>query len=253
MSATLFLLAHPDDDVFMRPLIARASQHGGLIAAYLTRARTVGAGVRAKESLRALNSLGIDERSVLFVGDAADVENGKSFLALDKLHAKLLAALGGGPSISAIVTHAWEGGHPDHDAAHLLGLRLSREWGIAENSLGVACYRSDANGLLPFIVQYPPPGSPGFYRERISIAEAAGMALSIRHYKSQWRTFMGLGPWIVLRALFDRSLWAQPLSQSTAPARPYAKALLSEVRFKVPFARIEDAASAFLNAANARD
>jgi LmbE family N-acetylglucosaminyl deacetylase len=158
----------------------------------------------------------------------------------------LYAAMKSVENIGAIVTHAWEGGHPDHDAAHLLGLFLAQKLGVLEHSRAVSFYRASASKTPLFIVQYPPPGGQGYRRAPITWSEAWDMALAVRYYPSQTKTFLGLAPWVFARALFDRSLWIQSLARSTAPERPVQTPLLSETRFGVSFEHCADRARAFL-------
>jgi len=249
MGFTLFLLAHPDDDIMVRPLISRAQASGGALVAYITRAAGEQATRREKEAREALSRVGVNEQAITFLGNEIGVVDGDACSCLPELYEALTKSFGLSNPLKSIVTHAWEGGHPDHDAAHALALRFARERDLAAASVSVAYYRASASGFPPFVVQYPTPGAAGFRRLPISMGEAWAMTLAVRHYPSQWRSFVGLSPWLAVRAAFDRSLWVQPLTASVAPARPHHAPLLSETRFATPFEFVSLAASSLLGGA----
>lgn len=245
MGPTLFILAHPDDDVFVRPLIGRARAAEGALVAYLTR-EPGGDRRRRAEATAALAKIGLRPEDMSFPGIDVAVDDGTALERLRDLHAALRRIVDARGPIGSVVTHAWEGGHPDHDAAHLLALRIARAAGVADRSRSVLFYRAADRGPLPIAVATPPPGAVGFTREPISLAEGFGMLAAIRHYPSQYRIFLGLGPLLAARLATVRGIVVQPLSASVAPARPHGGRLLGEERYGRPFETIARIASAFL-------
>lgn len=242
----LFLLAHPDDDLFVRPLIERSR---GAVVAYVAAETARTNGRRRREALGALAALGLDAERVLFPGEAANARDGRVIARLDAVFDALRAALAKlDGQVGSIVTHAWEGGHPDHDAAHLVALKLARGLGVADTSHGCAFYRAAQTPLLPYHVQTPHPEAAGYRRVPLRFAEAFAAAAAARRYPSQWRALTVFAPFLMARAFVDRSLYLQPLSQSIAPARPPGARLLSETRFATPFEVTAAAATAFLSA-----
>lgn len=246
---TLFVLAHPDDDLFVRPLIVRSLGAGGVIVAFVAAETERTRGRRRREAVAALAALGLDALHVVFPGEDADARDGRVIARLDAVYASLAAALGDRLGrIGSIVTHAWEGGHPDHDAAHLIALKLARRLGVAEESFGCAFYRAAEAPLLPYHVQTPHPAAADYRRVPVRFAEAFAAAAAARRYPSQWRALIVFAPFLMARAFVDRSLHLQPLSRSIAPARPPGAKLLAETLFATPFGLVSEAASTFLSA-----
>ncbi|MEM6415335.1 MAG: PIG-L family deacetylase [Pseudomonadota bacterium] len=241
----LFLLAHPDDEILVRPLIVRSLKANGAIVVYLTKGNGNDAQIRPLEALKALEDIGVPKQAVFFIGHELDILDGKAISNLQPLFDRLTdqAFL---PSIGSLVTHAFEGGHPDHDAAHIIGLKLAHFFSISQVSFAIPFYRRSKSGFPPYIVQYPPPDVPGFQRIHLDFDEAITIVLAIRHHPSQIKTFIGLGPWLIMRAIFDRTLYVQKLSESVAPNRPMDEPLLIEKRYNVLFQNIAKEAHSFL-------
>lgn len=229
-SYDLFLLAHPDDELFVRPLLAPAGV-ARTVVGYLTGGhgpRLADAATRRREATNSLAAAGATEGQ--WWGLEQNVEAG----ALHRRFADMLAATSafiaqrGRPR--RIITHAWEGGHPDHDAAHLLSLSLANRAGVTAASLAASYYRAPEKGLQPFRVMAPlkANGSP----QRIPLSLAAGMAMlaSARHYPTQAIPLLGLSPGMAATAIVRRSLFVQSLSDSSAPRRPMSGSLLYERR-----------------------
>jgi hypothetical protein len=144
------------------------------------------------------------------------------------------------------VSHAWEGGHPDHDAAHLIARAVATLHGCLDQSRAFPAYRSADIAGLPFAVYAPHKGNGPRYDYRLGMREGMEALLAMRHYRSQWKTFLGLGPGIALQLLFIRSIPLQRLGDSNAPTRPSAGRLLSETRFGAKFDQCEKRAISFM-------
>ena len=132
---TLFVLAHPDDELAFAPILhrlARAQQPVRLI--YLTdgAAPFASAALRNAESAAALAWLGIDPSSLWFAGSEIGIADGQLYRhlpsALDAIEQRVPAD----SAIAAIYTLAWEGGHPDHDAAHIVAAAFAAARGCED-------------------------------------------------------------------------------------------------------------------------
>lgn len=121
----LVLAAHPDDETIgASTLLARFPQSA---VAYLTdgtprdprlwsggvhRSRDDYARLRQQEALRALGCAGVPEQRIFWLG-GVDQESAFEIAGLAEKFANLLNEF----RPTAIVTHPYEGGHPDHDSA----------------------------------------------------------------------------------------------------------------------------------------
>ena len=135
---TLFLFAHQDDEFGVFHTLSHIKRTGGPVRiAYLTTGNPDGMPNprRNGESLKVLASLGVSPDEVEFVGESARIPDGRLVEHLDSASAALraLAMRYGRPK--SLYTHAYEGGHQDHDAAYLVGVSLAESWGILNLSL----------------------------------------------------------------------------------------------------------------------
>lgn len=226
---TLFILAHPDDEIAFAPLIDRLVREGKPVRlAFLTDGRSGGPpAVRKGETIRALASIGVDHRDILF-GAIAD----------GQLYRNLRGALetvdrwcGSLRSIARIYTLAWEGGHPDHDAAHLVAAVFAASRGLGDRVRQVAFYRASDKWPAPlFTVCSPLPANGPVNSIALSSSERWLPVRLMRFYRSQWRSFAGLAPFMLWHAVTRRSLEMQPLNSRRLAERPTVGPLLYEVR-----------------------
>ncbi|MGH8427314.1 MAG: PIG-L deacetylase family protein [Gammaproteobacteria bacterium] len=227
----LVLLAHNDDEYFVALRIGEEVRLGSRVwVAYLTHGSIYGADskVRIEESARALRGLGASHSDMLTIGYQADIFDLKLHERMADAYEGLCAALDT-IRIERLYVPAWEGGHPDHDAAHLIGVAFARERNLAErlyefpayNRFHVMKFIDDAGTTLAT--------SPDRLR-------AMKVFFSAWNYKTQRRTFLGLLP-----ASLVRLLWSARQSYRPAPADrdyskpPHAGELFYEKRFGLSF------------------
>lgn len=246
----LFLLAHPDDDIFVRPLIRTAAGTSRrVVVMYLTQAEAGGRCPihrRRDEALRALRSAGVASDDVHFVGIDRGFPDGRLFENLDECLAVVQERLPSTDRVGRVISHTWEGGHPDHDAAHLVARALAAMLGCLDASLAFPAYRSAESGLLPFTVCAPLDLNGPRCDHRLRLSEAVETLSALRHYRSQWLTFLGLGPALAWQLLARRAIPLQHLGMSCAPRRPTGGPLLSETRFRAAFSDCSRAATDFI-------
>jgi LmbE family N-acetylglucosaminyl deacetylase len=225
----VFILAHPDDEIAFAPLIDRLVREGKRVRlAFLTDGRSGGPpAVRKGETIRALASIGIDHSDLLFgaIHDGQLYRNLRGALeAVDKWCGSLR-------SIARIYTLAWEGGHPDHDAAHIVAAVFAAGRGLADRVRQVAFYRASDRWPAPlFTVSSPLPANGPVDSIALSSSERWLPVRLIRFYRSQWRSFAGLAPFMLWHAITRRTLELQPLNPRRLSERPTFGPLLYEVR-----------------------
>ncbi len=221
----LFLFPHQDDEYFVAPRLARHPSRARCV--FLTTGDFHGtrAAVRNAESLRALRSLGITDGRTVFAGEELGVADNDLAAHLPAVFAWLKAEQSAG--VENVIVPAWEGGHPDHDAACLLGHALA----AASGGLPVhefAAYR--AHPAVPYfykVMQPLPDAGPA--------SESAGrftpktFAL-FRFYPSQWRTWLGLLPPLLLNFLAGGRTGLYRAGRRDFGIRPHAGKLYYEYR-----------------------
>jgi len=147
--ASLFLLAHHDDEVFCAGALAAALAAGRRVKLlWATAGGLAPAARRLAEGRRVQRLLALPDADVRLLGlpDQHAVEH------LDRIEAEAAGLMNG---VDAVYVTAWEGGHPDHDALNLVAARL-RERTAGANGTG----RMVPAGGSPHL---PAGGSPHFF------------------------------------------------------------------------------------------
>ena len=186
----LFLLAHQDDEYFVAPLLAEDPANARCVFLTMGDFHGTSCAVRNAESRRALRSLGLADGQIVFAGEKLRVPDNDLASHLPSVFAWLNAECAGA---KAIFAPAYEGGHPDHDAACLLGYALAARAGGVP-LLEFAAYR--AHPWLPhyFEVMRVPGESRA---DAVALPKARFSPKTFvlfRYYPSQWKTWLGLLP-----------------------------------------------------------
>ena len=201
--------------------------------------------VRDAESLTVLTKLGVSADRVFFLGSRHAIADRKLVYSLEHclelLEKQLSLAV-----IDQIFCLAWEGGHPDHDASHLLALAFARQRGLLQQTWQFSLYhgRGMPGGLFRVMTPLAPPKT--WQRRRITLREAVAISLLIRHYRSQRSSWVGLLPEAMLRLVAFRREVMQRVSCEAVLARPHEGALLYERRFGVDYNTWRGAAEPFI-------
>ena len=244
---TVFVLAHPDDEVLFWPLISRTPPNR-LALLFVTDGSANGTmepDVRVLETQRMLAGLGIDPAVALFLGRDKGIRAGNLHNDIDKAWAALSSWADARGRIGEIYTHAWEGGHADHDVCHALSIALAHR--VTPSRVGqVACYRRPDSGIAPYSLLDPMAANGVPEAFKMTGAERRAMAKSVTSYPSQWKSWVGLGPPLLTRLALSSSFPVQPVSAKRLAERPHERPLRYEMRAKLPFAAVSTAISNFL-------
>lgn len=234
----LFVFAHQDDEVALASRIRFCIARGDRVTCLCLTdgAANVPATIRDEETRRALAHLGVTDYRVAppasRIADATLPEH------LDEALQFVESQPG---AFGEVVTLAWEGGHQDHDAAHLVALVFARRRGLP--CLELPLYNGlGARGPL-FRVNHPV--GDGWSARRLTRREYFANVALARFYVSQRRTWLGLAPLLLLGA--PREL-TRPADPRRAAAPPHSRPLLYERRFHYPYERFAALASRFLHA-----
>jgi len=230
----LFVFAHQDDEIAAAPRIRRAVTAGDEIACAFLTGNTMST-VRDDESRRALAFLGVTE--VAFIGSEAGINDGTLVENLDRGLRSLATRF---TSADELWTLAWEGGHQDHDAAHLVALALARR--LHARCFEVPLY-TGLGRVGPFFRVCHPIGD-GWTSRKLTLREAWRNAALTRFYRSQRRTWLALLPGL-------GTTWREHVREASAArvqSRPHEGPLFYERRFRFPYSRFEALARPFIEA-----
>jgi len=237
-----FVLAHQDDEVAcasrIRFCIARGDR---VIVVFLTDgASRVSSGIRDAESRAALKQLGVDD--IRFIGSRERIADGSLPEHLERALQLLDGEL---EHVDEVVTLAWEGGHQDHDAAHLVAAVFAKRRGVT--CLELPLYNGHRAGPL-FRVNHPL--DDGWSSRKLPLKEKLATLRLLANYRSQRTTWLGLAPLLLLAR--NREL-TRVVDLQRAAVRPHRGSLLYERRFHYPYDRFAANAATFLQQQSARD
>jgi LmbE family N-acetylglucosaminyl deacetylase len=240
----LFLLAHQDDEMFAAPRMLQESRGGAEVhCLFLTdgASRGVSSSIRDAESRRVLNRLGVADAAIGFIGSREAIPDGRLVEHLDRAHEEVAKHLAG-IRFDTVFCLAWEGGHQDHDAAQLLALAFATERGIADRLWEIPAYHATRTLFRVFA---PLRRRPAVF-ERIRLGDALRIIALVRHYRSQWTSWVGLLPGYMLRVALLRRAAAVPVEPLRVRMRPHQGTLLYERRFGFSYERFAAAAASFI-------
>jgi len=241
----LFLLAHADDEFFFAPRIRQLVAVGRPVyCVYATdgAGRGTDPAVRQRESARALAQLGVPETHQFCLGVAHGIPDGQAHRAVTRL-AAIVEEFARARPLAEIYVPAWEGGHADHDATHLVGVALARALGVPRVW---ECPSYHACSRLPFRVMHFIPRVEPAEMQRLTLAEGLFLFGLIGSYRSQWRTWLGLGPEAFWRLVVQRRHPCRRVAGIDYTQPPHAGPLLYETRFGVSFAEFRAATAEFV-------
>jgi hypothetical protein len=149
--------------------------------------------------------------------------------------------------VLTIYCPAWEGGHQDHDATHVIALTYAMH--NAPNCASIKQFSLyHGKGLPgPFFWVHKPLTENGPVTKVRSDNVFTSIMLS-RRYPSQWKTWIGLTPFFAMGLLFSRSFLFQEVDKKRIHERPHAGSLLYERRFHVPYDEVRQYVDGFIEA-----
>lgn len=247
MPHALFVFAHQDDEIAAATRIAFHVRRGWSVScAYLTdgEGRKASSRERDEESRRVLAALGVALDRVHFLGSEHRIPDGGLAAHLDRALALLESRVTEG--VDELVCLAWEGGHHDHDAAHLVAAAFAIRRGIVERTRELPLYHG-YRMRGPFFQTLAPlrAGRPWEAR-RITAREGLRVVALCRFYRSQRKTWLGLLPSAILRLVCERKEWTRPIDIARLPEKPHEGVLFYERRFGASWESLERNAREFL-------
>ena len=248
----LFVLAHPDDEIAFAPLLGRLARERKVVRLiYLTDGAAGGQSpaVRAAESRAALEYLGVARKGACFAGKDAGLPDGQLHLHLDRALDALEEWSRPWAGIASIYSFAWEGGHPDHDAALAVAAAFATRRGLIDRVWEAPFYRA-SDRLPPPLFTYRSmlPANGEIMTVALSASERRLPPAVLRFYRSQWRTFVGLAPMVLWSSLTKSTFELQRLDISRLFERPTARKLLYEYRYGLAFDEFALAIAPFIKA-----
>jgi LmbE family N-acetylglucosaminyl deacetylase len=202
----LFVFAHQDDEYAAIPWILEEVAHGTAVAClYLTDGGSrVDPAVRDAESRNVLQELGVRVESFAIVrterGRIADRElAARSCEAVDAIEGWIERS---SFAPQRLYAPSYEGGHPDHDAAHLVAAVVAAQRAIFDEAWHFSLYNAYRCPRPFFATMRQLPTAMASRRAAMPFWTRWTTTLLCRRYRSQWRTWLGLFP----GALYERAI-----------------------------------------------
>ena len=244
----LFVFAHQDDEIAGAARIAHLVREGAALScAFLTD----GEGGSAKsherddESRRALAALGVDLKRVHFIGSVERIPDGVLVEHLERALALLDACVK--EPVDEVWTLAWEGGHQDHDAAHLVAIAFANRRGAPV--FEVPLYHGHLLRGPLFQTLAPLRVGAPWNARRVPVREGLRLLALCRFYRSQRKTWLGLLPGAFVRLILGGREWTRRADLTRLGNRPHAGTLFYERRFRYPWDDFQRHARAFIERA----
>ncbi|MCZ4280909.1 PIG-L family deacetylase [Kiloniella laminariae] len=245
----VFLFSHQDDEFGVFKVIEDLKDNlENAHFIYLTSGTFDGnlSASRNKESLNVLSKFGITSEQVHFIGGQQQIADGqlyKNISAAENTLHHLFKKIG---VPNTLYIHAWEGGHQDHDAAHLLGLALATRYNCLKNTFQFSLYNGYALPWIFYRVLTPISHNGEIIKIRISWKERWRYLKHCCSYPSQLKTWIGLFPFTLCHYLFDGHQKLQPCSLEPIIKAPHEGTLLYEARKVTSYGEFSEKTTGFI-------
>ena len=242
----LFVFAHQDDEIAAAPFILEGVRAGAEVyCVYLTDGGALGArpAVRDEESRRALHRLGVSAERVHFIGSTLPIPDSALVDYLDSALAAIDTHVGA-VHFDDIFCLAYEGGHQDHDASHIVALAFAASRGLLQKCFAMPLYRG--TGIRPFYRVFAPLRDDNVIETKVVARDALGMLSLFFAYPSQRPSIYGFLPEAAFRLLIVGRARLDRVDRRRVSERPHEGALFYEWRYGFPYERFATAARPFI-------
>lgn len=205
MSNRLFILAHPDDEMLCLPILLSnpADPRENTYLLYLTLNNILVS--RQREMMRAATYLQRVIPNLFVIEVDLKLSDGEAWREVGVSQLADLASDLRKYRISKIVTFAYEGGHQDHDLAHIISLYLKSE--LSADMTEFSGYRLGESAICLKVIS-PKEGGSRIQFKRTSVLWTF-FRLCLIH-RSQYKVWLILGPFILIRLLFRPYCTSKP-------------------------------------------
>jgi LmbE family N-acetylglucosaminyl deacetylase len=245
---TLFLFAHQDDEYSAAPWILEELAAGNTVAcAFLTSGdfRSDPA-VRDAESRDALKALGVAAGSIVFlcsergrIGDLELAARSTEGLAMLERWIETAAFVP-----ARIYAPSYEGGHPDHDAAHAIAAAVAARFGVVANAWHFSLYNAYRCPRPFFSTLRQLPTAATKRRPVMHPRTRRALTMFCWRYRSQRRTWLALFPGALLSRFILRSEYVARFDVARLAKRPHGGELLYERLFGMKYEEFASAIAA---------
>lgn len=230
---SLFLFAHQDDEfgVFWK-IYSLCQTHNRVIIAYLTSGSVSGQQnpTRDQESINVLMRLGVARRDIHFVGASMSIADGRLPEHFGIAFDACMALVKTVNDLAEICSVAWEGGHQDHDACHVVAVIMAKKLRLLERSSQFSLYHGAGLRGSFFRLFAPLPENGEISSMKIPLGARLRFSVYPFIYRSQWKSWIGLYPFMIAHYVFSGNQELQKFSDKRINVVPHGGKLLYERR-----------------------
>jgi LmbE family N-acetylglucosaminyl deacetylase len=236
---TLFVFAHQDDEYSAAPWILEELSAGNSVAcAYLTSGGFRSApAVRDAESRDALRTLGVAGDAIVFLegerGRIADRELAARSLEGLAMLERWIESAAFVPA--RIYAPSYEGGHPDHDAAHAIAAAVAARFDAIGDAWHFSLYNAYRCPRPFFSTMRQLPTSAAKRSAKLRWRTRLSLTMLCWRYGSQRRTWMALFPGALLARTILQSEFVARFDIARLTERPHHGELLYERLFATTY------------------
>ncbi len=229
---SLFFFAHQDDEFGVYQAILDEVEKGRKVfCIYLTDGSYAGgsSSIRNAESVMVLNELNVPIENIIFIGEDLKIADSQLYMNLDIAASWISHFIKECGAINSIYVPAWEGGHCDHDALNGIVQLVCNQHSKKGQVWQFPLY--NASGCIgPFFKVLSPLSMNGLLLKKISLKNRIRFLSYCFKYRSQYKTWAGLFPFVFLNYLFVGKQSLQMLAPFQEFMRPHLGALYYEKR-----------------------
>lgn len=220
-SKYLFLFPHQDDETGIFHILQILLSKGKEVHCFFFVSDPFLSLTRNYESESVLLRIGVPQENIHFIGSEKHLPDGRLIDYLDYLYQWLVNWIASQNSFCALYLPAWEGGHPDHDALHAVGVAAALHHNMLHDTYQYPLYNSyQCRGTL-FRVLFPLPSNGQHNKFRIPLKKRIKYLSYCLSYPSQLKAWIGLFPFFLLHFIFNGNQSLQSVSVSRLFERPH--------------------------------
>lgn len=244
----IYLIPHYDDEVFIGPQIRLDVERGyPLVLIFLTQSSDSELTARRQfESRKYLSYLGVSADQLIFLGESLDVLDGS---LVNRIRDVVSAIEKRNIQKSVIYAPMWEGGHPDHDAACVIGHLLSGSEVRCYSTYTGSATRWKFFSVIKVCSELKKGVIEIYDGDRLAINRwrLYDICVAVITFKSQILSWIFLAPPMIVRIIFDSQFYLYRRREKKFDMRPHEGKLLYERHNRMKFLDFQNSMKEFKN------
>jgi hypothetical protein len=195
----LYILPHYDDEIFVIPKITSDLREGKeILFLFLMNSKK-----RHEESKKFLNFIGVANKNILVLDKKLHITDGKMHLDIFKIYNEVNSVVKTLGRVDEIICTAYEGGHNDHDVTSLISRKIAEKCNC--RLFEFFLYNGEKTRGKNYNVSYPVNLSKAV-KYSYTFKNFLSVLVAPVFYISQFRSMLGLWPFLVFKIISNKSL-----------------------------------------------